>query len=59
MNNPKLTKLTNQELMNSILKVMQDMGYTIKDVVMGNCYFLFEGENDSICWFHIKEIPRI
>lgn len=42
MNNPKLTKLTNQELMNSILKVMQDMGYTIKDVVMGNCYFLFE-----------------
>ena len=45
--------------MNNVLQVIRDLGYTIKDVVMGNCYFLFEGEDDCLCWFHIKEIPRI
>lgn len=54
---PELTKLTNKELIESALKQIQELGYTIQDVKLGNCYFLFEDEDDSICHFKIKEIP--
>ena len=58
-NKLKLSKLTNKELIESALKAIEDLGYTIKDKHYDNCYFLFEGEDDSICIFHIKEMPRI
>lgn len=54
---PELSKLTNKELNESALKQIQELGFTVYDVKMGNCYFLFEDEDDSICHFRIKEIP--
>ena len=54
-----LTKLTNKELVESAFKSIENEGFHITDVVFGNSYFLFGGENDSICHFHIREIPRI
>lgn len=53
----KLTKKTNLELMNSVLTKIESYGYHIKDKKFGSCYFLFDGEDNSICHFHIKEIP--
>ena len=53
----KITKKSNTELMNEILDLIRGWGYHIKDDIKGNCYFVFEGEEDSICHFHIKEIP--
>lgn len=58
-NKLKLSKLTNKELIESALKAIEELGYTIKDKYYSNCYFLFEGEDDSICMFHIKEMPRV
>ena len=57
----KLTvkKLTNKKLMISALNAIRDLGYTVLDDVYGNSYFVFDGENDSICHFKIKEIPRV
>ena len=55
----KLTQLTNKELMESVLQMIRDLGYTVKNEIMGNSYFLFEGEENSVCWFYIKEIPRV
>ena len=52
-------QMINKEKMNSVLDAIKLLGYTPIDVNFGNTYFLFEGEDDSICWFHIKEIPRI
>lgn len=53
----KLTKKTNLELMNSVLTKIESYGYHIKDKEFGSCYFVFDGEDNSICHFHIKEIP--
>lgn len=55
--NPKLSKLTNKELMESALNEIKSFGYTLYDIKLGNCYFVFEDEDDSICHFKIKEIP--
>lgn len=55
--NKNLTKKTNLELMNSVLTKIESYGYHIKDKKFGNCYFIFDGEANSICHFHIKEIP--
>lgn len=54
---PELSKLTNKELMESALKQIRELGFTLYDVQMGNCYFIFTDEDDSICHFKIKEIP--
>lgn len=59
MSQPKLSEKTNKELMQSALGSIKELGFHPIDVVMGNTYFLFEDEDDSICHFHIKEIPRI
>lgn len=57
---PKLKKLSNKELMESAFtQIEKDLGFHIKDKEYGNTYFIFEGNDDSICQFHIKEIPRI
>ena len=56
--NPEVSKLSNKELMESALSAIKGMGFTPIDVSYGNTYFCFEGEDDSICHFHIKEIPR-
>ena len=53
----KVSKKTNLELMESLLSKIESYGYHIKDKKFGNCYFLFEGDDNSICHFHIKEIP--
>ena len=57
-NKLKLTNLTNRELIESLFKEMSNMGFHVKDVEFNDTYFFFEGEKDSICEFHIKEIPR-
>lgn len=57
---PKLKKLSNKELMESAFtQIEKDLGFHIKDKEYGNTYFIFEGNDDSVCHFHIKEIPRI
>ena len=43
----------------SALNAIRDLGYTVLDDVYGNSYFVFDGEDDSICHFKIKEIPRV
>lgn len=40
------------------LQAIKDLGYTVTDDILGNSYFVFDGEDDSICHFKIKEIPR-
>ena len=54
----KLSKMNNKEKMLSALKSIEDLGYHIADYELGKYYFIFDGEKDSICHFHIKEIPR-
>lgn len=53
----KPKKLTNKELIENLFRAIETDGYHITDKIYGNCYFLFEDEDDSICHFHIKEIP--
>lgn len=53
----ELKEMTNREKMESLLDTIRDLGYTTKNVVFGNCYFIFEDEEDSVCHFEIKEIP--
>ena len=52
-----LKKLTNRELIESAFAYIESNGFHVVNKKFGNCYFLFEGEDDSICHFHIKEIP--
>ena len=59
MSKPTVKKLTNKKLMISALNAIRDLGYTVLDDVYGNSYFVFDGEDDSICHFKIKEIPRV
>lgn len=57
---PKLKKLSNKELIESVFAQIENkLGFHIKDKKYGDTYFVFEGNKDSICQFHIKEIPRI
>ena len=56
---PQLRKLTNKELIDSALNMIESLGFHITDRVYGNCYFLFEGDENSIAHFHIKELPRV
>ena len=41
------------------LKCIEDYGFHIKNRVYTDTYFLYDGDKNSICHFHIKEIPRI
>ena len=54
-----LIKLTNKELIESAFNGIEKEGFHIIERVFGNSYLLFGGEDDSICHFHIREIPRI
>lgn len=55
--NIKKIMMTNKEMAESVLTEIENFGYHIKEKEFGNCYFFFEDEEDSICHFHIKEIP--
>lgn len=56
MNN--LKQLNNKQLIESFLQsLQQESNINVIDKKFGNCYFLFEGEENSICHFKIKEIP--
>lgn len=54
-----MSKQTSKQQICSILNQLQEnTNLTIKDVEFGNTYFVFESkEQDTICHFHIKEIP--
>lgn len=54
--NIKKMPMTNKEIMDSVLKEINAMGFHTKDVQYGNGYFLFEGDDNSVCHFHIKEL---
>lgn len=54
----KLKEMTNKELMESAFKAIENLGFHITDKQYNNICFFFEGEENSICEFHIKEIPR-
>lgn len=55
----KPTKISNKGLMESALKqIEEETGFHIIDIEFGNYYFLFGGPKNSICHFHIKEIPK-
>lgn len=48
----------NKELIESFLETLEnDLNITILNTGYGNSYFVFEGEDNSICEFYIKEIP--
>lgn len=49
---------SNKELIESLFnQIESDLGYHIINKKYGNCYFIYEDEEDSICHFKIKEIP--
>lgn len=58
MNKLNVKRLKNRELIEDLFKNIESLGYTIKNKNYGDSYFLFEGEENSICHFNIKEIPR-
>lgn len=48
----------NKQLIESFLETLEnDLNITILNTGYGNSYFIFEGEDNSICEFYIKEIP--
>ena len=55
-----MSKSRNRKLIESLFKqIEKELGYHIVDKQFGNCYFIVESkEPDSICDFHIKELPR-
>lgn len=54
----KLKEMTNKGLMESAFKAIENLGFHIIDKQYNDTYFFFEGDENSICEFHIKEIPR-
>lgn len=54
-----MKNLKGKELIESAFaQIEKETGFHIGEKYYGNSYFLFEGEDDSICNFYIKEIPR-
>lgn len=55
-----MSKSRNRKLIESLFKqIEKELGYHIVDKQFGNCYFIVESkEPDTICHFHIKELPR-
>lgn len=59
MSNLKLSKKSNKGLIESALKqIEEETGFHITDIEFGNYYFICGGPKNSICHFHIKEIPK-
>jgi hypothetical protein len=59
MGDNNVTKLSNKELVESAFRQIEDdIGFHIIDVEFMNSYSVFGGEDNSICQFHIKEIPH-
>ena len=57
--NGKLSERSNKELIDDFLEDLEkDTNFHIENKVCGNCYFLFEYEDDSICHFKVKELPE-
>lgn len=58
MKQTKLRKLSNKKLIEKALtEIEEQTKFHITDIQMGDTYFLIEGPRNSICHFHIKEIP--
>lgn len=59
MKKPEVSKLSNKELIESAFKqIEEETGFHIINKKFGNCYFIFESEDDdTICHFEIEEIP--
>lgn len=54
----KLTKLSNRKLIEmAFTQIEEDTGFHIIDKQYGDTYFIAKGPKDSICHFHVKEIP--
>lgn len=53
----EIQRLTNKQKIESLIAEIVSMGFHIRYFKTGNYYFLFEGEDNSICHFEIKEIP--
>lgn len=59
MGKAKPTKLSNKNLILSAIKQIEETtGFHIIDLEFGDTYFIASGPKDSICHFHIKEIPK-
>lgn len=58
MSNPKLKKMTNKQLIESAFKSIEALGYHIIDVKFTGSYYEYPECDNSMCNFHIKEIPR-
>lgn len=55
----KPTRLSGKNLILSAIKSLEEeTGFHFIDIEFGDTYFLFGGKKDSICHFHIKEIPK-
>ena len=53
----EIIKLNNKDLIENMLKQLPTIGFTSQDVEFDSSYFVaYMGEN-SVCQFHIKEIP--
>lgn len=53
-----LHELSNKKLIEKALKqIEEETRFHIKDREYGSCYFIADGPKNSICHFHIKEIP--
>ena len=58
MKNLSLSSISNKQLIESAFKhIENDLGFHIKDKIYSNSYFVAVDEKDTICHFHIKEIP--
>jgi len=58
MKNLTHSNLSNKQLIESALKhIEKETGLHIKDKTYGNTYFVIEDDVNTICNFHIKEIP--
>lgn len=59
MSKVKPAKLSGKNLILSAIKsIEEETGFHFIDIEFGDTYFLFSGKKDSICHFHIKEIPK-
>lgn len=59
MSKAKPTKVSNKNLILDAIKALEEeTGFHFIDVEFGDTYFIATGPKDSICHFHIKEIPK-
>ena len=55
---PKPKRLSNKALIESALEDLQkETGFHFTDIKFGNGYFIFTFEKNTVCHFHVKELP--